>query len=124
MSNSFPFSLFWESIKGISQFFLSYLDINAKDDTCYFKYFKVKTIFKFLSKSFDETKGALDLSFEDASVAEEKIPFLAQLAGSLETTSYIPYELPIGSTIFRNLITGFLRSYHNIPISQNVSLFT
>ena len=84
----------------------------------------MKTIFKFLSKSLDETKGALDLSFEDESVAEEKIPFLAQLAGSLETTSYIPYELPTGSTIFRSLITGFLRSYHNIPISQNVSLFT
>lgn len=80
---------------------------------------QVKTIFKFLSRSFQETQGALDLSFEEESVAEEKIPFLAHLARALETTSHIPYELPVGSTRFRNLIAGFLRLYHNIPISQN-----
>jgi methionine S-methyltransferase len=85
---------------------------------------QVKTIFKFLSKCSEEIKGALDLSFADESVAEEKIPFLARLASSLETIPCIPYELPIGSTVFRSLITGFLRSYHNIPISQNVKFLT
>ena len=85
--------------------------------------FQVKTIFKFLSNSLHETKGALDLSFEDDSVAEEKIPFLAHLAGALETTSHLPYELPVGSTRFKNLISGFLRLYHSIPLSPKVSLF-
>ena len=81
----------------------------------------MKTIFKFLNNSFDETKGALDLSFEDDSVAEEKIPFLAHLAGALETNSHLPYELLVGSTRFKNLISGFMRLYHSIPISPKVS---
>ncbi|MCO5578032.1 hypothetical protein L7F22_031870 [Adiantum nelumboides] len=80
---------------------------------------QVKTIYKFLSKSLPETRGALDLSFKDESVAEEKIPFLAHLARALESTSSIPYELPVGNTRFRNLIAGFFCSYHDIPISQN-----
>ncbi|KAI5072948.1 hypothetical protein GOP47_0013054 [Adiantum capillus-veneris] len=80
---------------------------------------QVKTIFKFLSKSLPETRGALDLSFKDDSVADEKIPFLAHLARALELTASIPYELPVGNTRFRNLIAGFLCSYHDIPISQN-----
>lgn len=85
---------------------------------------QVKTIFKFLSGSFPETRGALDLSFKEESVAEEKIPFLAHLARALEMTSSIPYELPVGNTRFRNLIAGFLCSYHNIPISQkNIIVF-
>lgn len=80
---------------------------------------QVKTIFKFLSKSLPETRGALDLSFKDDSVAEEKIPFLAHLARAFEMTASIPYELPVGNTRFRNLIAGFLCSYHDIPIGQN-----
>lgn len=80
---------------------------------------QVKTIFKFLSNGFQETRGALDLHFEDETVAEEKILFLAHLASALEDTPYIPYELPVGSARFRHLIAGFLRLYHNIPIGQN-----
>lgn len=85
---------------------------------------QVKTIYKFLGGSFPETRGALDLSFKDESVAEEKIPFLAHLARALEMRSSISYELPVGNTRFRSLIAGYLCSYHNIPIGQkNIIVF-
>ncbi|KAH7295337.1 hypothetical protein KP509_27G043100 [Ceratopteris richardii] len=80
---------------------------------------QVKTIFKFLNKSSSETRGALDLHFQDDSVAEEKIPFLAHLAHALEKTSSIPRELPVGKSGFKNLIAGFFCSYHDLPISQD-----
>lgn len=78
---------------------------------------QVKTISKFLSNGFEETRGALDLSFADESAAEEKIPFLAHLARALEDLSYFPHESPAGSSRFRNLIAGFMRIYHHIPIT-------
>ncbi|XP_024516277.1 methionine S-methyltransferase [Selaginella moellendorffii] len=78
---------------------------------------EIKTIFKFLNSKIQELRGALDLSFSEESVAEEKIPFLAYLANALEGLSYIPCELPVGSTNFRSLIAGFFRIYHGIPLT-------
>ncbi|KAJ7559331.1 hypothetical protein O6H91_04G079600 [Diphasiastrum complanatum] len=78
---------------------------------------EVKTIFRFLSSGNEEIRGALDLSFVEEAVAEEKIPFLAHLAQALEEYTYFPFELPAGSAKFRNLIAGFLRIYHCIPLT-------
>ncbi|XP_024361870.1 methionine S-methyltransferase isoform X2 [Physcomitrium patens] len=78
---------------------------------------QVKTISKFLNNGFHDTRGALDLSFKDEAVAEEKIPFLAHLARGLEDLSYFPHESPAGSCRFRNLIAGFMRIYHHIPLT-------
>lgn len=80
---------------------------------------QVKTISKFLSNGFQETRGALDLSFSNDSEAEEKIPFLAHLARALEDLSYFPHESPAGSSRFRNLIAGFMRIYHQIPLTPS-----
>ena len=82
---------------------------------------QVRTISKFLSAGLQETRGALDLSFTDDAVAEEKIPFLAHLARALEDLSYFPHESPAGSSRFRNLIAGFMRIYHHIPLTPAVS---
>lgn len=82
---------------------------------------QVKTISKFLSNGFQETRGALDLSFGNEAAAEEKIPFLAHLACALEDLSYFPHESPAGSSRFRNLIAGFMRIYHHIPLTPAVS---
>lgn len=80
---------------------------------------QVKTIFKFLSDGLADTRGAVDLSLDDT-VADEKIPFLAHLARALGMLASFPYELPSGSIRFRNLVAGFLRIYHRIPLSSNV----
>ncbi|MFS8002594.1 Methionine S-methyltransferase [Helianthus anomalus] len=85
---------------------------------------QVKKIFEFLKNGFHDISNSLDLSFEDDSVADEKIPFLAYLAGVLNDSSGFPYEPPIGSKRFRDLIAGFMRTYHHVPLSaDNVAIF-
>ncbi|KAG9457111.1 hypothetical protein H6P81_001619 [Aristolochia fimbriata] len=85
---------------------------------------QVKVIFDFLKNGFQEVGSSLDLSFEDDSVADEKIPFLAYLASVLKEKTFLPYARPAGSTRFRNLIAGFMRIYHHIPLtSDNVVVF-
>ncbi|OVA19148.1 Aminotransferase [Macleaya cordata] len=85
---------------------------------------QVKIIFDFLKNGFQEISSSLDLSFDDDSVADEKIPFLAYLARALKENSFFQYEPPAGSTQFRNLIAGFLKVYHHIPLkTDNVVVF-
>ncbi|CAL0301017.1 unnamed protein product [Lupinus luteus] len=85
---------------------------------------QVKAIFEFLKDGFEEISSSLDLFFEDDSVADEKIPFLAYLASILKNNSIFPYEPPAGSKRFRNLIAGFLKTYHHVPLTaDNVVIF-
>ncbi|XP_031391733.1 methionine S-methyltransferase isoform X2 [Punica granatum] len=85
---------------------------------------QVKTIFEFLKNGFHDVSSSLDLSFEDDSVADEKIPFLAYLASVLKETSTFPYEPPAGSRRFRSLIADFMRTYHHVPLrADNVVVF-
>ncbi|KAI3448387.1 hypothetical protein Pfo_005052 [Paulownia fortunei] len=85
---------------------------------------QVKKIFEFLRNGFHDISSSLDLSFEDDSVADEKIPFLAYLANVLKEISFFPYEPPAGSRRFRSLISGFMRTYHHIPLTaDNVVVF-
>ena len=81
---------------------------------------QVKKIFAFLKNGFQDISNSLDLSFEDDSVADEKIPFLAYLASVLKENLSFQYELPSGSKRFRDLIAGFMRTYHHVPISADV----
>ncbi|KAL0384670.1 UNVERIFIED_CONTAM: Methionine S-methyltransferase [Sesamum radiatum] len=85
---------------------------------------QVKKIFEFLRNGFTDINSVLDLSFEDESVADEKIPFLAHLANILQDISFFSYEPPAGSRRFRSLISGFMRTYHHIPLTaDNVLVF-
>ncbi|XP_073307183.1 methionine S-methyltransferase-like [Primulina huaijiensis] len=85
---------------------------------------QVKKIFEFLRNGFKDISSSLDLSFEDDSVADEKIPFLAHLANVLKDISFFPYESPAGSRRFRSLIAGFMKTYHHVPITaDNVVVF-
>lgn len=80
----------------------------------------MKRIFEFLKSGFQEVSSSLDLSFQDDAVADEKIPFLAYLAGILNENSFCIYEPPAGSKRFRSLIAGFMKTYHRIPLSADV----
>ncbi|KAB2077926.1 hypothetical protein ES319_A06G126700v1 [Gossypium barbadense] len=85
---------------------------------------QVKVIFEFLRSGFQEISSSLDLSFEDDLVADEKIPFLAYLSSVLKENSCFPYEPPAGCKRFRNLIAGFMKTYHHIPLTaDNVVVF-
>ncbi|EXB36871.1 Methionine S-methyltransferase [Morus notabilis] len=84
----------------------------------------VKRIFEILKNGFQEVSSSLDLSFEDDAVADEKISFLAYLASILNGSSFCTYEPPAGSKHFRNLIAGFMKTYHRIPLkADNVVVF-
>lgn len=82
----------------------------------------MKKIFEFLKDGFHEVSSSLDLSFDDDSVADEKIPFLAYLASFLKENKYNPCEPPAGCLNFRNLVAGFMKSYHHIPLTPDVRL--
>uniref|UniRef100_A0ACD5W639 Uncharacterized protein n=1 Tax=Avena sativa TaxID=4498 RepID=A0ACD5W639_AVESA len=85
---------------------------------------QVKKIFEFLKDGFHEVSSSLDLSFDDDSVADEKIPFLAYLASFLKENKSNPCEPPAGCLNFRNLVAGFMKSYHHIPLTpDNVVVF-
>jgi len=84
--------------------------------------FQVKKIFEFLKDGFHEVSSSLDLSFDDDSVADEKIPFLAYLASFLKENKSNPCEPPAGCLNFRKLVAGFMKSYHHIPLTPDVSL--
>ncbi|KQK08124.1 methionine S-methyltransferase isoform X2 [Brachypodium distachyon] len=85
---------------------------------------QVKKIFEFLQDGFHDVSSSLDLSFDDDSVADEKIPFLAYLASFLKENKSNPCEPPAGCLNFRNLVAGFMKSYHHIPlIPDNVVVF-
>jgi methionine S-methyltransferase len=83
---------------------------------------QVKKIFEFLKDGFHEVSSSLDLSFDDDSVADEKIPFLAYLASFLKENKSNPCEPPAGCLNFRKLVAGFMKSYHHIPLTPDVSL--
>ncbi|KAK7855940.1 methionine s-methyltransferase [Quercus suber] len=81
-------------------------------------------LYQFTVASFVNQISSLDLSFEDDSVADEKIPFLAYLARILKESSFFPYEPPAGSKLFRNLIAGFMKTYHHVPLNaDNIVVF-
>ncbi|GJM94275.1 hypothetical protein PR202_ga10906 [Eleusine coracana subsp. coracana] len=80
---------------------------------------QVKKIFEFLRDGFREVSSSLDLSFDDDSVADEKIPFLAYLASFLKENKSNPCEPPAGCLNFRKLVAGFMKSYHHIPLTPD-----
>lgn len=57
-------------------------------------------------------------------MADEKIPFLAYLSSVLKDSSFCKYEPPAGSKHFRNLIAGFLKTYHRVPLNTDVRRYS
>ena len=66
---------------------------------------------------FEEARSALDLSFEDKTLADEKIAFLATLADNVKGDSVFPYEKTDGLPELRRRIAEFFRSYWRIPVT-------
>uniref|UniRef100_A0ACD6A8S7 Uncharacterized protein n=1 Tax=Avena sativa TaxID=4498 RepID=A0ACD6A8S7_AVESA len=86
---------------------------------------QVKKLFEIVKNGLHEVSSYLDLSFNDDSVAGEKIPFLVYLASLLKDNKPIPCEPPAGCLNFRNLVVKFMNSYHHIPLTpDNVVVFS
>ncbi|VAH94297.1 unnamed protein product [Triticum turgidum subsp. durum] len=85
---------------------------------------QVKKLFEILKDGFNEISSSLDLSFDNDSVASEKMAFLVYLASFLKENKSNPCEPPFGCLNFRNLVAEFMKSYYNIPLtSDNVAVF-
>ncbi|XP_047086192.1 methionine S-methyltransferase-like [Lolium rigidum] len=85
---------------------------------------QVKKLFEIVKNGLHEVSSSLDLSFDDDSVAAEKMPFLVHLASLLKDNKPIPCEPPAGCLNFRNLVVEFMDCYHHIPLTpDNVVVF-
>ncbi|KAF7061474.1 hypothetical protein CFC21_068166 [Triticum aestivum] len=85
---------------------------------------QVKKLFESFKNGLHEVSSSLDLSFDDDSVADEKIPFLVYLAHFLKDDKPNPCEPPAGCLNFRNIVAEFMKSYHHIPLTpEDVVVF-
>jgi methionine S-methyltransferase len=66
---------------------------------------------------WESVRAALDLSYEDDPVAEEKTAFLAHLADLLRERACFPYEATAGSGRFRRHLAEYLERYFGVPAS-------
>ena len=82
----------------------------------------MKKLFESIKNGLHEVGSSLNLSFDDDSVADEKIPFLVYLAQFLKDDRPNPCEPPAGCLNFRNIVAEFMKSYHHIPLTPEVRL--
>ena len=80
----------------------------------------VRKIFSLLNKEdFSMIKPALDLSFENHSIQEEKMSFLEFMAEHIVETDYFPYNPTEGENTLRSSICQFLNSYYHVPLKED-----
>lgn len=85
----------------------------------------VRKIMRLLRKpGYEDARSALDLSFQDDALADEKISFLSSLAENMDTPSAFPYERTEGIVDFRRRLAEFFRSYWRVPVTANSFLVT
>ena len=76
----------------------------------------LKQIFAVLDHpELQEVKSALDLTENDADVAEERFYWLASLFSYLNSCTYFPYGLTAGEIELRERVAAYFRNYHSIP---------
>lgn len=76
----------------------------------------IKRLFNFLNDThFAGARSALDLSYKDPTLADEKSAFLASLADWLSKSPHIPYEDTEGLKSLRSLLADYMRNYWRIP---------
>ncbi|NBX15839.1 MAG: aminotransferase class I/II-fold pyridoxal phosphate-dependent enzyme [Proteobacteria bacterium] len=78
----------------------------------------VKSIFNLINQSgFEDSRNAIDLSFSEEELADEKLSFVGNLAEWLLQKPFLPYSDTEGEPQLRRQIAQFFRSYWRIPLS-------
>ena len=76
----------------------------------------LKQIFAVLEHpNLQEVKSALDLTENDADVAEERFYWLASLFNYLHTCNHFPYGITAGELELRDRVAAYFRNYYSIP---------
>lgn len=79
---------------------------------------KMKKVLRLLKKEeYSDARSGLDLTYQDRSLVEEKLSFLAKLSDKLSTESAFDYQDVRGETSFRRNLAEYFRAYWRIPIS-------
>jgi methionine S-methyltransferase len=78
----------------------------------------LQRIFKVLhQKQYDEVRSVLDLAEQDASIAEERFSFLANVLEYLDNLTYFPYANTSGEPKLLEQISAFFGLYHSVRFS-------
>jgi methionine S-methyltransferase len=85
----------------------------------------IPRILKLLTKpGYEDARRAIDLSYSEDSLAEEKMSFLSTLAETLEGPAFFPYEKTAGLQGFRRRLGYFFRNYYRIHYEERNFVIT
>ena len=65
-------------------------------------------------KGFEQARDAIDLSYQDDSLTEEKSSFLSALSFELETSDFFPYQKTSGFESFRKNLVLYFKNYFRL----------
>jgi methionine S-methyltransferase len=82
-------------------------------------------IIKSLGKpGFEDARNAIDLSYTEEALVEEKASFLCALAAELEQTGFFPYQKTSGFEGFRKNLASFFKNYFHIYYNEENFVIT
>lgn len=85
----------------------------------------VPSILRLLRKpGYESARSAIDLSYPEDSLAEEKMSFLSALAEQLDGPAVFPYEKTAGLPSFRKRLGHFFRNYYRIDLEEGSFVVT
>jgi methionine S-methyltransferase len=73
---------------------------------------------------FEDARNAIDLSYVDDTLAEEKTSFLSALSYELEKSEFFPYQKTSGYEDFRKNIALYFKNYFRVYFSENDFVIT
>ena len=76
-------------------------------------------ILRLLRKAgYEDARNAIDLSYPEDTLAEEKMSFLSALAEQFEGPTFFPYEKTAGLQSFRKRLGYFFRNYYRVGFEE------
>lgn len=75
-------------------------------------------------KGFEAARDAMDLSYNDEGLVEEKASFLSALAVELEKTDFFTYQKTSGFDLFRKNLGLYFKNYFRIDLSEENFVIT
>jgi len=75
-------------------------------------------------KGFEPARDAVDLSYDEETLVEEKASFLCALSMELEKTGFYPYQKTSGFEVFRKNLIRYFKNYYRINLHENNFVIT
>jgi methionine S-methyltransferase len=75
-------------------------------------------------KGFEDARSAIDLSYPEDSLFEEKASFLSALSMELQKSDFFPYQKTSGFEVFRKNLSLFFKNYFRIDLAEENFVIT